>query len=154
MTTTNMSTNMPPLPGDMRITRDQMLMEIANVVSKRGTCLRAAVGAVIARDGRIISTGYVGAPAGLPDCIAVGCDIGNHKGCTRTVHAEINAIAFAARHGIATEGSTLYSLLAPCYDCAKAIINCGIVRLVYGFDYRDIRGINLLRNGKIVVDKL
>lgn len=137
-----------------RITRDQILMEIANVVAKRGTCLRATVGAVIARDARIISTGYAGAPAGLPECTTVGCDIGNHKGCTRTVHAEINAIAFAARHGIATEGSTLFSVLAPCYDCSKAIINAGIVRVVYGFDYRDVRGLNLLLQANLVVDKL
>ena len=147
-------TNTPPSLGEPRITRDAMLMEIANVVSKRGTCLRAAVGVVIARDGRIISTGYVGAPAGLPECTSVGCDIGNHKGCTRTVHAEINAIAFAARHGISTEGSTLYTVLSPCYDCAKAIINCGIVRLVYGFDYRDSRGLDLLRTANLVVDKM
>lgn len=138
---------------DKRISRDEMLMEIAHVVSKRGTCLRAQVGAVIARSGRIISTGYVGAPAGLPDCLTVGCDIGNHKGCTRTVHAEINAVAFAARHGIATEGSTLYTVLGPCYDCAKAIINAGIERVVYGIDYRDVRGLNLLRTANLVVDK-
>ena len=145
---------MTSLPTPVRITRDQMLMEIANVVSKRGTCLRASVGAVIAREGRIISTGYVGAPAGLPDCLSVGCDIGTHKGCTRTVHAEINAIAFAAKHGIATDDSTIYSVLGPCYDCAKAIINSGIKRIVYGIEYRDIRGLNLLRSANLVVDKL
>lgn len=131
-----------------------MLMEIANVVARRGTCTRAQVGAVIARSGRIISTGYVGAPAGLPHCTLVGCEIGNHKGCTRTIHAEINAIAFAAKHGIATEKSTLYTILGPCYDCAKAIINSGIERVVYGIDYRDVRGLNLLRDAKVVVDKL
>jgi dCMP deaminase len=119
-------------------------MEIANVVAKRGTCNRADVGAVIAREGRIISTGYVGAPAGQPHCTDVGCEIGNHKGCTRTIHAEVNAIVFAARFGIATDGGTIYSLLCPCYDCAKAIVNAGIVRLVYHLEYRDSRGLRML----------
>lgn len=123
-----------------RPSRDAVLLGVAELISERGTCTRAAVGAVLAREGRIISTGYVGAPSGTDHCTDRGCEIGTHNGCTRTVHAESNAIAFAARHGIATEGSTLYSTLAPCYDCAKLLINAGIERVVYKNNYRDLRG--------------
>lgn len=128
-----------------RIDRDEMMMRIAAVVSQRGTCERASVGAVIALEGRIISSGYVGSPSGLPHCTEVGCEIGNHGGCRRTVHAESNAIAFAAREGIATRGSTIYVTHSPCYDCAKLILNAGIRRVVYEVDYRDGTGRELLR---------
>lgn len=119
-------------------------MAVAAIVAWRGTCERAAVGAVIAREGRIISTGYVGAPSGVRHCPDGGCEIGTHGGCTRTVHAEANCIAFAAKYGIATEGSTLYSTLSPCYECAKIILNSGIKKVVYRTDYRDAQGRQLL----------
>jgi dCMP deaminase len=119
-------------------------MELANVVAKRGTCTRGYVGAVIAIDGRVISTGYVGAPAGLPHCMDLGCDIGPDGGCQRTVHAEANAIAFAAKHGVPTKGSTLYTLVAPCLSCAKLIINAGITSVIYSRPYRDSGGLGML----------
>lgn len=127
-----------------RISRDDLNMEIARVIALRGTCERGRVGAVIAKDGRIISTGYAGAPAGLPHCTEAGCLIGADGGCIRTSHAEAGAIAFAARKGIATEGATLYVTLAPCQSCAKLIINAGIERVVYGLPYRDSAGVDLL----------
>lgn len=136
-----------------RISRDKMLMEVAHVTSRRGTCTRAAVGAVVAREARPISAGYVGAPAGLADCFDVGCEISNHGGCTRTVHAEANAIGFASRHGTATDGATIYTTLAPCYDCAKLIINAGIKRVVYDESYRDSRGVGVLTQAGVTVDK-
>lgn len=127
-----------------RIDRDEMLMRVAVIVSNRGTCNRAQVGAVLARDGRIISTGYVGAPSGLPHCTDVGCDTSTYSGCLRTVHAEANAIAFAARYGISTDGSDLYCTHSPCGNCAKLIINAGISRLIYEMEYRDIKPLGLL----------
>jgi len=127
-----------------RIDRDEMMMRIAAVVSQRGTCERASVGAVIALDGRIISSGYVGAPSGLPHCREVGCDIGDSGGCRRTVHAETNAVAFAARAGIPTAGSTIYVTHSPCRECAKIILNAGIERVVYEQPYRDSSGLELL----------
>lgn len=135
-----------------RISRDQMLMEIAHVISHRGTCERSQVGVVIARDARIIATGYVGSPSGSPHCSEVGCELGNHGGCIRTVHAEANAIAFAARSGIPTESCVLYSTLAPCRECAKLIINSGIRRVVFHHTYRDPGGIELLDSAGIVVE--
>lgn len=126
---------------------------MAAVTSARGTCERASVGAVIAQDGRIVSTGYVGSPSGLPHCTDVGCLPGPSGGCDRTVHAEANAIAFAARYGIATDGATLYCTHSPCRSCAKSIINAGIVRVVYEHEYRLGEGKDLLRLAGIEVDR-
>jgi dCMP deaminase len=121
-----------------------MLMAVAGILAWRGTCERGSVGAVIAREGRIISTGYVGAPSGIRHCTDGGCEVGTHGGCVRTVHAEANCIAFAAKYGIPTEGGTLYSTLSPCYECAKIILNSGIRRVVYRDEYRDAKGRELL----------
>lgn len=127
-----------------RTNRDEMLMRVAVVISGRGTCQRAQVGAVLAKDGRIISTGYVGAPSGLPHCTDVGCDLSSGNGCSRTVHAEANAVAFAARYGIATEGTFLYCTHSPCGACAKLIINAGVSRVMYEKEYRDITPLAML----------
>src|SRR5690606_10677028 len=125
-----------------------MFMLMADIVSRRSTCLRKQVGAVIAKDHRVVSMGYNGAPSRMPHCLEVGClsFVGDEKdpGCQRAVHAEANAIAFAARQGIAVEGATLYVTLAPCLNCAKLIINAGIKRVVYGEPYRENKGIELL----------
>ena len=140
-------------PMNDRISRDEMMLRIAAVVSLRGTCERASVGAVIALEGRIISTGYVGAPRGAAHCTSVGCDLGTHNGCTRTVHAESNAIAFAAANGIATRGAELFCTHSPCRECAKLIANAGITRVAYEQEYRDTTGIELLRSVGIPVDQ-
>lgn len=131
--------------GSFRPSRDQICMEVANVFAKRGTCLRAQVGAAIARDGRILSTGYNGPPSGLDHC-ELSCFDRHSSGCGIAVHAECNAIAYAARHGIAIDGGTLYSTHLPCLGCAQLIINSGIVRIVYLHDYRDHSGFDLLRS--------
>ena len=112
---------------------DDHFLEIAKTVAKRGTCDRCQVGAVIVRDRMILSTGYNGAPRKADECYRVGHllkRVGDKDSCVRTVHAEQNAIAQAARAGTAIEGATLYSTVAPCYDCAKLIINAGIVRVI------------------------
>jgi dCMP deaminase len=127
-----------------RISRDQMLMEMALIASKRSTCTRKHVGALIAFNGRPVSIGYAGAPAGLPHCLDHGCVPGPDGGCIRTMHAEANTIAFAARKGIATEGATLYTTVSPCLGCAKMIINAGIQQVWYLERYRKLEGINLL----------
>ena len=134
-----------------RISRDYMYMEISRTLSLRSTCSRARVGALLVRDGRVVATGYSGAPSGMPHCTEVGCLIGPHGGCDRTVHAEANVIAFAARHGISSEGSTLYVTLSPCTQCAKLIINAGITHVVYDEEYRDKSGIHLLESAGVVV---
>ena len=133
----------------MRITRHQMYREILEVIKKRSTCERKQVASIIVKDGRIISMGYAGSPSGTPHCQDEGCIIGPNGGCIRTVHAEANAIAFAARAGISTEGSMMYVTLSPCIDCAKLIINSGIKGVIFFERYRDDSGIKLLENAGI-----
>ncbi|MFA5023770.1 MAG: cytidine/deoxycytidylate deaminase family protein [Patescibacteria group bacterium] len=122
---------------------DEYFMKIAEMVGSRGSCDRGRNGAVITRDRRIIATGYVGSPVGLPHCDEVGHEMHTvvledgttSRHCIRTAHAEQNAICEAARMGIPLEGATLYVKMFPCYTCAKMIINCGIKRVVCAGDY-------------------
>jgi len=122
---------------------DEYFLKVSDVVAERATCDRGRSGCVIAKDKRILTTGYVGAPAGLPHCDEVGHEMkevthedgssSNH--CVRTTHAEQNAIVQAARLGVSVEGATLYCKMTPCYTCAKMIVNAGIERVVCRKDY-------------------
>ena len=122
---------------------DEYFMEIVKMVGSRGTCDRGRSGCVITRDKRIISTGYVGSPIGIGHCDELGHEMNtvvhedghDSRHCIRTTHAEQNAIAQAARFGVALEGATLYCKMTPCYTCAKIIINSGIKRVVCEQDY-------------------
>lgn len=134
-----------------RISRDQALMESALIWQKRSTCLRLQVGAIVAFDGRTLATGYNGAPKWRPHCTPDIC--GPDKPCERTVHAEANCIAFAARHGIALIGSVMYTTDSPCKECAKLIINAGIARIVYLRAYRDDQPLVYLAESCIVVER-
>jgi dCMP deaminase len=125
-----------------RIDRQELLLDIAEKMALRSTCQRNQVGCVIAIDGRIVSTGYNGPPANTLHCDRHLCDI--EKPCERSVHAEANAIAFAAKHGVALLGSELYVKVSPCKKCAELIINSGIKKVIYREEYRDTSGINLL----------
>ncbi|MCO5760313.1 MAG: deaminase [Chromatiaceae bacterium] len=128
-------------------------MQVAETTSWRSTCERNNVGALIVLDGRPLSVGYNGAPAGLAHCQDIGCLIDSSGGCIRTQHAEANAIAWAARKGIAVEGATLYVTLSPCLPCAKLIINAGIARVVYLSPYRDSTGVDYLRMAGVQVEE-
>jgi dCMP deaminase len=130
-----------------RLDRKEFYAEQVRLYQRRSTCLRLQVGAVIVRDGRIISGGYNGAPSGQPHCTPETC--GPSHPCTRTIHAEANAIAFAARFGIATDGCGMWCTDSPCLDCAKLLINSGITSLTYLREYRDRAPINLLLAAKI-----
>jgi len=117
---------------------DEYFLGLCAVIGKRSTCDRGYSGCVIVRDKRILSTGYVGSPPGLEHCDEVGHLIAKvldekgeaHQHCIRTSHAEQNAIAQAARFGIALEGATLYTKMEPCHSCAKSILAAGIKRIV------------------------
>lgn len=126
-----------------RIERAEMLVQIAEVVAKRGTCSRLQVGAVLAKDSRVISTGYNGPPAGMPHCEHSGAEI---AGCADAIHAEINALIYAARYGSKTEGATLYVTHQPCLKCAQAIANSGVVEVIYRHPYRIQDGVYLLHS--------
>ncbi len=117
---------------------DDYFLGLVREVAKRATCDRGKSGCLIVRDRRIVATGYVGSPAGLPHCDEAGHllkkmvdDQGRESvHCVRTIHAEQNAICQAARYGIPLDGATLYCSMEPCRTCAMLIINVGIVRVV------------------------
>lgn len=125
-------------PDYKRPSWDEYFMEIVRTVAKRGNCDRGRTGAVLVKNKQVIATGYVGAPAGLETCDEIGHLMktvydergGQHQHCIRTTHAEANAIAQAAKHGISTEGATVYCRIEPCVDCTKLLINAGIKRVV------------------------
>lgn len=119
--------------------RQEMLMDIAGVVARRSTCNRLSVGAVIALEARVISMGYNGPPSGIDHC-----QHDDGAPCDDAVHAEANAIVFAARHGLPTQGTSLYVTHQPCLRCAQLIINAGIDKVFYHQDYRDPAGRILL----------
>lgn len=112
---------------------DEYFMNIAEVVASMATCDRKHVGAVIVVNKTVVSTGFNGAPRGMPHCDDVGHELkemGGRQSCVRTVHGEANALVQAARTGARVEGGTLYTTASPCYDCLKLIINAGIVKVV------------------------
>jgi dCMP deaminase len=117
---------------------DKYFMDIAKTIGARGTCDRGRNGAVIVKNKRILTTGYVGSPSGLQHCDEIGhlfaknIDEDGHvsEHCVRTTHAEQNAIVQAAMHGVSIEGSTIYTKFEPCFICTKMIINAGIKRVV------------------------
>ena len=141
-----------------RLSIDEYFLKIASVVAERSTCLRHHIGAVSVRNKHILTTGYNGAPAGLKDCLELGClrDANNipsgerHEIC-RAIHAEQNAIIQAALHGISLEGSTIYCTHTPCILCAKMLINARIKRYVSFGKYSDDRFIELFREAGIEI---
>lgn len=128
----------------MRPSRVQTFLKVAEAFALRSTCTRGHVGAVIVKDNHIISCGYNGAPPGLPQCDEVGCDelvVGEppemiHLGCQRAIHAEANAIAWAARYSGGLLGASLYSTHEPCAKCADLIISSGIKTVYFVAPYR------------------
>ena len=131
-------------------------MNITNLVAQRSTCLRRAVGAVLVKDKRILSTGYNGAPANLKHCLEVGClreqrgiESGKMHELCRGIHAEQNAIIQAAYHGVSVKGAVVYCTNQPCSICARMIINAGIVKIYYQSGYADPLATELLAEAKI-----
>jgi len=122
----------------------EYFMGIAKQVATRATCERKHVGAVIVRDRTLLSTGYNGSIRGLAHCDEVGHMMENGH-CVRTVHAEANAIAQAAKNGVAIDGADIYTTASPCWNCFKLIANSGIRRIFYGEFYRDERALELCR---------
>ena len=127
-----------------RMPWDEYFMRIAQLVAERSTCNRAKVGAVIVRDRNILATGYNGSPKGMPHCLDVGCDIHQvttpegevEQHCLRTIHAEINAIAQAAKNGVSIDGASIYITASPCINCLKVLINVGMTKIYYGKPYK------------------
>jgi dCMP deaminase len=129
---------------NMRPSLDEYFMKMAYLASTRSTCLRRKVGAVIVKDKRVLSTGYNGAPKGLPHCDEVGCirealDVptGERHELCRGVHAEQNAIIQAAVFGTSIKDGKIYTTNHPCVVCAKLLINASISEIIYDDDYVD-----------------
>lgn len=130
-----------------KITRpawDEYFLDIAKLVSRRSTCLRRRVGAVLVKGTRILTTGYNGAPVGLRHCEETGClreklkvPSGERHELCRGLHAEENAIIQAACYGVSISGATLYATHQPCCPCAKSLINAGIKKIIILSGYPD-----------------
>jgi dCMP deaminase len=128
----------------VRLSWEQYFMTITRQVAERSTCTRAKVGAVIVRDKSILATGYNGAPAGMPHCTDVGCLIYEsttpngeiEQNCFRTIHAEMNAIAQAAKNGSTIKDASIYITHTPCIQCLKVLVNTGIKNILYEKPYK------------------
>ncbi|HID25186.1 MAG TPA: cytidine deaminase [Thermoplasmata archaeon] len=139
---------------------DEYFMEMAHVIAKRSTCLRRKVGALLVKNKHILSTGYNGAPKGLPHCEEVGClreklrvPSGERHELCRGLHAEQNAIIQAAVFGVSIKDSILYCTDAPCVVCAKMLINADVQRVVFEGDYPDKLAEKMLAESGITVQR-
>lgn len=139
---------------------DEYFMEMAEVASKRSTCLRRKVGAVLVKDKHIISTGYNGAISGIKHCEEVGClrdklkvPSGERHEICRGAHAEENTIIQAALHGKDTAGAILYTTFTPCTHCAKIIANAKIKKVVCKKKYPDNFGLKLLKDAGVEINQ-
>jgi len=138
---------------------DDYFLQIARDVATRSTCLRRQVGAVLVLDKQILATGYNGAPSGLPHCREVGClrealnvPSGQRHELCRALHAEMNALIQAAKHGVRIQGATCYVTDTPCSLCAKMLINGGIVRIVAEGAYPDGMAREMLEQAGVAVE--
>lgn len=145
----------------LRPSWDEYFMQMAHLVSKRATCIRRRVGAVLVRDKRILATGYNGAPSGLEHCLDIGClreklkiPSGQRHELCRGLHAEQNALIQASLHGISVKDSVLYATNQPCIICAKMLINAGIKQIVIGDGYPDELALDFLKQAKVKIRKI
>lgn len=124
---------------------DEIYMDLAGNLALRSHCVKAKVGAVLTKDTRIISLGYNGPPAGTHNCDLEwpehGCPRDSKGSCSLALHAEQNAILYAAKNNVPIEGCTLYVTLSPCIACARIIYTTGIKRVVYRESYAAFKGI-------------
>jgi dCMP deaminase len=134
-----------------RISRHQLYMQIAEVVSRRSTCFRRNVGAVIVEDKNIVSIGYNGPASGEPHCTGNGC-AGPH-GCTRAIHAEVNALdRYDPYDGIrTTRVLSMYVTESPCAHCALAIVDSPVAEVFFLNQYRLTEGLDILTKGGVMV---
>lgn len=127
---------------------DLQYLKMAKIWAENSKANRLKVGAILVKDTMIISDGFNGTPKGFEN----ECEDENGKTKPYVLHAEANAITKVAKSNNSSEGSTLYTLASPCMECAKLIIQAGIIRVVYAQEYRIAEGIELLRRANIQVD--
>jgi dCMP deaminase len=126
---------------------DQRYLEMARIWAQNSYCQRRQVGALVVKEGMIISDGYNGTPSGFENV----CEDENNITKPYVLHAEANAITKLARSNNNSEGATIYITASPCIECSKLIIQSGIRRVVYGEKYRLTDGIELLERAGIEV---
>ena len=131
-----------------RISFEDLFVETTKLVAKRSSCVKAQQAALLIKDNRIISFGYNGPPAGTLNCLEDGgeeiCGKDSNGSCFLGVHAEQNAIGYAARNGIDTEGCIIYCTMTPCISCAKLVSAAGIKEFYYIDEYRLDDGLRFL----------
>jgi dCMP deaminase len=124
---------------------EHIFMNLATDLAKRSHCVKAQVGAVLAKDTRIISIGYNGPPAGTHNCDEEwpehGCARDSKGSCSLALHAEENAILYAVKNGANLEGATLYTTLSPCLPCARLIFSAGIKHVFFDNSYAHYKGL-------------
>jgi dCMP deaminase len=129
----------------MKPSFDHIFMNLATDLAKRSHCVKAQVGAVLAKDTRIISIGYNGPPAGTHNCDEEfpdqGCPRDSKGSCSLALHAEENAILYAVKNGANLEGATLYTTLSPCLPCARLIFSAGIKQVYFDKSYAQYKGL-------------
>lgn len=133
---------------------DKYYIKVAQLCAKNSYAVNLQVGAIIVKDGQIISDGFNGTPCGFENKCEVKSIDGTLYTLSYVLHAESNAILKCAKYGRPTNGSTLYITHSPCIECAKLIIQAGIIRVVYLEDYRKAEGLELLKKAGIKVEKL
>lgn len=130
-------------------------MKCAIASSEMSVATRKRVGAVIAREGRILASGYNGQPRKLDNCCEyINPSTGELTTKDTVVHAELNAILFCAKYGLSTDGADLYITMCPCQKCASAIIQAGIKHIYYMDEYRDMTAIEMLKSVGIEVERI
>ena len=124
---------------------DRRYLRMARIWAENSYCNRRKVGALIVKERMIISDGYNGTPTGFENI----CE--DETGTTKAyvLHAEANAITKVAQSSNSSKGATLYTTASPCLECAKLIIQSGIIRVVYGEEYRITDGLELLKRAGI-----
>ncbi len=127
---------------------DKRYLRMARIWAENSYCKRRQVGAIIVKNQMIISDGYNGTPAGFENI----CEDENNVTKPYVLHAEANAITKIARSGNSSAGATMYITASPCIECAKLIIQSGIIRVVYSEKYRLEDGIDLIKRAGIEVD--
>jgi len=124
---------------------DEIYMELAQNLAPKSHCVKIKVGAVLTKDTRIVSLGYNGPPAGTHNCDeewpGTGCPRDSKGSCSLALHAEQNAILYAAKNNVSVDGCTLYITLSPCLACARIIYTMGIKTVYYLQSYAAFKGI-------------
>jgi dCMP deaminase len=130
-----------------KLSFNTIFMNLAHDLAQRSHCVKAQVGAVLAKDTRIISIGYNGPPSGTHNCDEeypeTGCPRDAKGSCSLALHAEENAILYAVKNGARLEGATLYTTLSPCLPCARLIYSAGIKQVYFQKSYAAYKGLPL-----------